>query len=64
MEVVEGNIHRSALNGVRGLACLMVLCSHYLPNVNGYRIPGAGMLGVALFFTLSSYRPLFFSTRR
>lgn len=46
-----------ALNGVRGLAALLVLVSHaghrdVLPNVFGQ---GAGHMGVMLFFTLSAF---------
>jgi peptidoglycan/LPS O-acetylase OafA/YrhL len=41
-----------ALDGLRGLAVLMVMCFHYFPSV---KIFSSGWMGVDLFFVLSGY---------
>lgn len=55
--------HIGALDGLRALACLMVVCSHslipagFLPNTFRYNLflNGVDKLGVMLFFTLSGF---------
>ncbi|WP_170945778.1 acyltransferase [Rhodococcus sp. 14-2483-1-2] len=42
---------RPALNGIRGIAVLLVIARHAMPSVFG----GAGMIGVGLFFVLSGF---------
>jgi peptidoglycan/LPS O-acetylase OafA/YrhL len=44
--------HIPALDGLRGLAILMVICWHYFPTL---RIFSIGYTGVDLFFVLSGY---------
>ncbi len=44
--------HVTELDGVRGLAILMVICFHYFPGVG---IASPGWMGVDLFFALSGY---------
>ncbi|MCD9624551.1 acyltransferase family protein [Rhabdothermincola salaria] len=45
-----GRVHLSGLDGLRGLAVVLVVVFHFWPEV----LPG-GFLGVSLFFTLSGY---------
>jgi peptidoglycan/LPS O-acetylase OafA/YrhL len=42
---------RPALNGIRGIAVLLVIARHAMPSAFG----GAGMVGVGLFFVLSGF---------
>ena len=44
--------HIPALDGLRGLAILMVICYHYFPSRSLFTI---GWTGVDLFFVLSGY---------
>ncbi|WLH34084.1 acyltransferase [Pseudomonas sp. FP2196] len=48
----------SGADGIRGLACLMVLCAHipgfFFPQIAGY-FSGTGKYGVWLFFVLSAF---------
>ncbi|MFJ4251366.1 acyltransferase family protein [Pseudomonas sp. NPDC089741] len=48
----------SGADGIRGLACLMVLCAHvpgfFFPQIAGY-FSGTGKFGVWLFFVLSAF---------
>jgi peptidoglycan/LPS O-acetylase OafA/YrhL len=44
--------HIPALDGLRGLAILMVICYHYFPS---WRLFAIGWTGVDLFFVLSGY---------
>ncbi|MDF2045935.1 acyltransferase [Microbacterium sp. Kw_RZR3] len=45
------NPRNMALDGLRGIAILLVVASH----VSSARLPAGGMVGVTLFFTLSGY---------
>jgi len=45
------NSRNIALDGLRGVAILLVVASH----VSAARLPAGGMVGVTLFFTLSGY---------
>lgn len=52
-------MHRyPAADGIRGLACLLVLCTHlpgfFLPDYGKY-VTGTGKYGVWLFFVLSAF---------
>jgi len=47
----RANSRNIALDGLRGVAILLVVASH----VSAARIPAGGMVGVTLFFTLSGY---------
>lgn len=44
--------HVTELDGVRGMAILMVVCFHYFPTMD---IASSGWMGVDLFFALSGY---------
>lgn len=46
--------HRPALDGLRGVAILLVLAAHF-DNRIGNPVDGAGTIGVTLFFTLSGF---------
>lgn len=46
--------HRTALDGVRGIACLLVLTAHLVISETG-RFAGGGGAGVTMFFTLSGF---------
>ena len=59
MSTQTGSTDISALNGMRGFAALLVICSHtslremyFLPNID---LSGIGKSGVFLFFILSSF---------
>lgn len=56
---LEQNNHIQVLNGIRGLAFLMVLISH-LSNYYGSILQGIGKVGVWLFFVLSAYLLTFY----
>lgn len=53
--MISGKGQIPALDGLRGLACLLVLFSHAGKVSWFYPIGGAGQFGVMLFFTLSGY---------
>lgn len=49
--------HLKSLDGIRGIACTLVIISHYLIQINykeyyGHQI---GSLGVMIFFSLSGF---------
>lgn len=49
------NIYIKALDGWRGLACLLVFFTHTGVNLQVFNIPIYGTVGVHLFFVLSGY---------
>jgi peptidoglycan/LPS O-acetylase OafA/YrhL len=51
-ERIEPNNYIPQLDGLRGIAILMVVCFHYFPNTFLFRF---GWSGVDLFFVLSGY---------
>ncbi len=53
--LLSKNIHIKALDGWRGVACLLVFFTHSGVNLQVFNIPIYGAVGVHLFFVLSGY---------